>query len=280
MKLCLIIGFCYSDEDTLVSSSIDMFDVYKMFSSRGFSTIVLSDITQHPEAVLNKMDIGKVDNDIYSFLPNLPTGRRPLGGLRWNVVRSVNDLLQTIDSYDFTPVRRLVIYFTGHSEKEGIIAHILLPNSESISSHILSNLILKKCHERTEVLSVFDACYIGNINYPYRLINNRFILEDIDRLIPRTVIHLSSSGSFEISESSVSRSLFTKYLVKCLCGNIINIPVLLDRVQKKIDKRSSGVRKQTVACFSSLDVVPILYSWVLSMGMSISYSNGIVVVEL
>jgi len=273
---CLIIGFCYSDEDTLMSSSVDMFSVYKIFSSRGLSTIVLSDITQHPESILRRMDMGKVDDDIYSFVPNPPTGRHYLGGLKWNIVRSKDDLLRSISSFDSFNDKKLVIYFTGHSEEGGMI---LLPNSENISSVELTDRLLSKCGD-VEILSIFDACYVGNIRYPYKLINNSFSLEDRTKLITSTVIHLSSSDNSGISESDNSNSLFTKYLMRGISSGIIHIPTLLKRVQEKIDKKSGGDRRQTIMCFSSMSIPPVLYSWVLPTGVSLSYCNGILTIEL
>lgn len=265
-RLCVIIGFCYDvhSDQHLVSASIDMFTVFNFFSTRGFMCKVISDVYCHPQPVIESMFSGHITDNIYSFLPYLPSGRDPLDTLEWISTKDITQLLNAIRGVDTTGVTKLVIYYTGHSERDG---KIVAPDNNMIGSSYVRRKLLKKCDPNVEVMSIIDSCFVGNDGLPFVFEEDRFVLKDIDSCIEQLVIHFSSSLSNEVSESELTRSVFTSSFFRHLSNEVLSIESLIKLVQKDMNNRTK--RKQTATCSCSFDISPNLYSWLLPSGVDV-----------
>ena len=267
VRVCVIIGFVYKDEDTLMSSSIDMFTVYEYFSTRGFRVIVLSDISFHSGDILESIFSDKISSDIYSFLPMLPLGRDPLLNCVWKRVFDVVTLCSTLKSIDCHEADKLVVYYTGHSERGG---KLLCPDGNMVSFVGVCTKLLKRCNPSVEALTIADTCFVGCDFLPFIHIEDRFVLRSLDNLYEHCIVHLSSSMSHEESESNTTRSLFTRFLFKHLSEGTIGVHTLMRKIQVEISSKSKRTKRQTVGCSSSFDRPPVLYSWLLKSGISLS----------
>lgn len=276
MKLCIIIGFNYNN--TLLSSSIDMYLVYDFFNSRGFKSVVMSDIKKHPENVMKGTLNDKVKDNIYSFVPEVHIDRHPLSNLKWMSVSDYNSFTDGLSKIKLDKVRCLVVYYTGHCKKR---SRILLPDNSVIITRLLLEEIVRRCDSsnNTEILTIFDCCNASNLSLPYILSNNKFTHVKGSNIIGANIICLSSSDDNEAARSSSDRSYFTKYLLRELSKNNINISTLTSSIQVLIDNRSH-MKKQTVSAYSSFYRQPILYSWVLSSGMIIRIKNDVIEIEV
>lgn len=266
-RVCIIVGFVYKDEDTLMSSSIDMFTVYEYFSTRGFRVIVLSDISFHSGDILKSIFSDKISSDIYSFVPMLPLGRDPLPSCTWKRVYDIMTLYSMLKSVDCLDVDKLVVYYTGHSERGG---KLVCPDGNMTSFVGICSKLLSRCHPSVEALTITDTCFVGCDFLPFVHVGDRFVLRSLDNACEHCIIHLSSSMSDEESESNTTRSLFTRFLFKHLSEDTIGIHTLMRKIQVEISSKSKRSKMQTVGCSSSFDRRPILYSWLLKSGISLT----------
>ncbi len=270
MKLCILIGFNY--DSTLKSSSIDMYLVYDFFNKRGFQSAVMSDIKKHPDNVIKGTLSDKIEDQIHSFGPEVHIDRHPLPNLKWFPVSDYNSFIDNLYKISFEDIRCLVLYYTGHCERG---SRILLPDNNVISARLLLEEITKRCNSSTEILSIFDCCNASNLSLPYILKGDTFISDRTGELINANIICLASSNDNQPARSSGDRSYFTKYLIRELNKNTINMCTLRHNVQILIDRRSN-MKKQTVNIYSSFNRYPVLYSWVLPSGIIINIKNCVI----
>lgn len=271
-----------------------MYVVYNFFSKRGFICHVMTDIKHHDDRIVDIIYNNKVDDNMFSFIHTPDNDRDPLPMLKWNIVLSYFDLYHELNNISYITTSQLVIYYTGHSTTDNTntnsnnreeCSKIILPNNDKMSVIALRDMILSKVSYSTQVLEIFDSCYIGSTCLPYTYllnsnntfdsINNinhisddgggRFVLTNILCPLMNKLIHISSSSENESSLSSTNRSYFTKYLINLLTDNIISIPILLKKIQEKIDTKTQK-REQSIGIYSSYNLGNSLWSWILPTG--------------
>lgn len=268
-KLCLIIGFDYASKNGELSSSIvDMYNVYKCFSSKDFMCYSITDIKSHHNSILDIIH-GKVDDNIFSFMGTLHVDRKELPLLKWYEVNTALELYDVMINIDYTMLDNLVVYFTGHCEMNSVM---ILSNGEKVSFMKIRNLIVDKTSEMVQILMILDCCNAGNLSLPYTFEENEFVLRDLSSPVSKTIIYISSSLSGESALSSTNRSYFTKYLMKLLNNNIISIPTIIENIQNSLDDRTRK-REQTINIYASFKIAPILWSWLLP------YSSNIINID-
>lgn len=208
--------FSFSYNDTLMSSRKDLEAMIEYCSEKMFKISTITDF------------------EVYSF---------------------VNYSSITEIPYD-DKVKRLLIYYTGHS-KENFLE---LPTGD-IAMKMFFSQITKK-YPNAQILSVFDSCKSSSFYLAYSLSDNgRFTLTEDPLYTGREMIHFSSAESDALS---TSMSCFTKSFISILKSYESS----LDRINKKlrISMRSERYiidRKDQVPSIScSLRTLNRLWPWV------------------
>lgn len=165
---------------------------------------------------------------------------------------------------------KLVIYYSGHGLKNSIV----LPNETHYSLTDFRDLVVKYGNFETEIFWICDCCNPNGLNLAFKLIDNRFRLNNYVFVEPKIIL-ITSAEINQLSIGDCDGSIFSKRLFQYL--TVLNedidgliVPNNKNRnLQRLIRTLKGDINKQIVCIYSSYLIDPILWNWV---GRRVEYS--------
>lgn len=254
MPTAILVAYEY-ENDKLPGSVIDLYLMYKWFENLNYTIHVVTDITDE-KITLNKDIISKAikkqfcDNGIYVFFRQF----------RRNIVLNSPDFSRFLDNVPKISDNKLVMYYSGHGGNNCI----KLPDGSKYTSCKLKQQILDKVDDNGEILWIMDCCNPSGLNIPYKLSDNKFVLQnDQWHFTTQKIILFTSSTGYQKSFALPFGSRFTQQLLFLFRQNISNIQHLCNTINKNLVIQTSEFKyKQTVTAYSSFVIDPIIWSWI------------------
>lgn len=249
---------------TLPGAFIDIYQAHRWCLSFNCAAYILTDVTGDVSSkysfVLKKSIANNiVDPDIVSFYDMVDT----------TLVNTSAELLLGLDAILLNMSdNRLIIYYTGHGNKDALV----MPSHELLSFITFRDRILSKIPTTTEVFWILDCCNPTGLHLPFLLDHNNFVLSSAKiSCVLQPILLIISSNSEEKSVTSDMGSLFSRELFRLLhtlnsgnttfSGRNRNMRRLLGNLSSAIRKMHTGYT-QTLSIYSSYIIDPVLWLWI------------------
>lgn len=249
---------------TLPGAFIDIYQAHRWCLSFNCATYIFTDVTADVTSkysfVLKKSIANNiVDPDIVSFYDMVDT----------TLVNTSAELLLELDALLLNvPDNRLIIYYTGHGNKDALV----LPSHELLSFITFRDRILSKLAPTTEIFWILDCCNPTGLHLPFLLERNNFVLSSAKiSCVMQPILLIISSNSEEKSVTSDTGSLFSRGLFQLLHTlNSANTTISARNrnMRRLLGNLSSAIRKmhtgytQTLSIYSSYITDPVLWLWI------------------
>lgn len=254
MPTAILIVYEY-ETTKLTGAVIDLYLMYKWCETLNYDIHVVTDITDE-KITLNKDIISKAikkqfcDNGIYVFFRQF----------RGTIALNTNNFSRSLDNIPKVSDNKLLMYYSGHGGNNCI----KLPDGSKYTTHKLKQTILNKVNNDGEIFWIMDCCNPSGLNIPYKLSNNKFVLQnDQWHFTTQKIILFTSSTGHQKSFALPFGSRFTQQLLFLFHENITNIQHLCNTINKNlISQTNESKYKQTVTAYSSYVIDPIVWSWI------------------
>ena len=268
-NLIIIIGFNYFNEVSLPGTLIDLYRVYTFFKKGPNKIIVITDIRKNPKpnilihsiihleivpSILSFIDDIKKRNEYYYFVDR-------------------NKLLEHIFTL-FKDEYRIVIYYSGHSCKNGFILPYCQPmvsminqlKQEYLYTHDIEEII-SMANKSSEILIINDSCFNFSFNLPFSIddYGSKFI--STHKIYHQKIICINSSTFDTVSFSTVDGSVFTYDLIKMMSKSNNCIKNILKSIGKKCPPQSD---KSLI--YISFPNIYHIWSWVFNKKLNIYFN--------
>jgi len=276
MYVAVLIGFIYIDEP-ITGVVVDLYRAYKFCQLTNTMCFVLTDMVDHPPEVNRAIIDRTVDDGIKSFTGKLAPDQEPLPNLKFYNVRNLQEIMGVIDHIDLTQEPRVMFYYSGHGEIDGMIR---MPTGEKHDFIQFRDMLLSRCWDEAEILMLIDCCNSGDWGLPYRLDTRSkcFRLKNLNHLTLPVVILISASSGDEKAIASHQNSLFTRHLFDVLSTKKPSLSILVNKIQALLKQSTNIIAgaddlHQTVGVYSSYPIQPLMWSWVMLDGPCVTSST-------
>jgi hypothetical protein len=191
-------------------------------------------------------------------------------------ITSTQDFDATLEDLELDQEHRLLIYYTGHGEKE---SSIRLPNGDLYPLISFRNKIIQlTSNDNVEIVFIIDCCYSGGLSLPWILDTERgrFKLSSYnldDACVPLILCLSSSNDKQRAAATEDIGSLFTRYLSQGLCKDRnLNLITLCDNIRGKLSYEGLG-KYQTMSIHCSYPLEATLWTWILNPKLNIRINN-------
>ena len=154
-RVCLLMGFHY-DENPIPSVIVDLHAMYEEFSRRSWDIYIYIDFIEIPD----KSDTLFFDEGIgiamHTWFNDIKS--------QIKTIKNCGELEDAIESTDLTSYRNVLVYYTGHGEKDGSIR---LVEDSTMKFIDYRDLILERCSISARIVFIMDCCYSGPMGLPY-----------------------------------------------------------------------------------------------------------------
>ena len=283
MPTAIIIGFEYSslinDKPQLTKLlSGALFDIYRMYRwcrECNYKIFIITDITEVRElgVLVDGISSGKIEREISNFSP-------------WSmdeckIVKNSSSLMESLTSIPPPEDNKLLIYYSGHGESEQMV----MPNCDKLSFATIRDAIHTSIPISVEVFWILDCCESGNFDLPYKIVDNKFTLQDVNKakFLRQNTFLVASAGANEKSISGRYGSIFTKKLLSVLRRLDSHEVPLIDKnrnLSRIMGEISSSLRllksgyHHTITVWSSYLNNPVLWCWIGSSKYNIKEIIG------
>lgn len=205
-KVALLIGFVYRDRRFLPGSLVDLYRVYTFLTNTGYDTIhLICDLHDDPSTNYHEpITEGYVDANLLSFINDMKKRKTH------HFATCGEDIDKVIKQTKILSHDKVIIYITGHGEKNGLVCPLGFYPWLSLRDTIFASL-----NRETQAVIIIDTCQAPNFNFPYLVSRQKDKLSFVTtRFFPSSdVVLIATQG--DVAASTASGSLVTRGLIAC-----------------------------------------------------------------